>query len=102
MTSSACATSTYQPQPNVAGGPSRLQPCDAGWMSHRTMMTVPAEATRIGVARAAPRSTPSCPGRAAVRKPETIGAATGATQLQPGHGAGHEPLPGAIGLPVEA
>jgi hypothetical protein len=44
---------------------------------HRTTVTVPVVAALIGVARPAPRSTPSCPGRSAVRNLETIGASTG-------------------------
>jgi hypothetical protein len=49
-------------------------------MLQRTTVTVPEEAAWIGVPRGAPRSTPSWPGRAGVRKPDTIGARTGATQ----------------------
>jgi hypothetical protein len=46
----------------------------------RTTVTMPDEAAWIGVPRAAPRSTPSWLGRLAVRKPDTTGASTGATQ----------------------
>src|SRR6266487_1541015 len=72
--------STYQPQPGVCGEPSRSQPWLAGTTLHRTVVTTPEEAAWIGVPRAAPRSTPSWPGRLAVRKPDTTRARTGATQ----------------------
>src|SRR6266508_1269791 len=72
--------STYQPQPGVCGEPSRSQPCSGGEMLQRTTVTVPEEAAWIGVPRGAPRSTPSWLGRSGMRKPDTIGARTGATQ----------------------
>src|SRR6266536_1130524 len=72
--------STYQPQPGVCGEPSRSQPWLAGTTLHRTVVTTPEEAAWIGVPRAAPRSTPSWPGRLALRKPDTTRARTGATQ----------------------
>src|SRR4051794_7314652 len=74
------STSTYQPQPGGWGEPSRSQPCSTSVMLQRTTVTTPADAAWIGVPRAAPRSTPSWVGRSGVRKPDTIGARTGATQ----------------------
>src|SRR2546423_15622289 len=81
MMLSACLISTYQPQPRIDGEPSWPQPHQApaavlAWQ--RTSVTTPPAAARIGGPRAAPRSTPSWGGRSRVRKPEMIGATTGA------------------------
>src|SRR5688572_2760020 len=76
--------STYQPQPGVDGDPSRSQPWLAGTTLHRTTTTTPADAARIGVPRAAPRSTPLCIGRPGVRNPDTTGARTGAIHSHSG------------------
>src|SRR6266511_1882994 len=76
-TPAACSMSTYQPQPGVSGDPSTSQPWLSGTMLHRTTVTTPAAAALMEVPRAAPRSTPSCVGRSAVLKPDTIGAITG-------------------------
>src|SRR4051794_8504882 len=71
----ACCTSTYQPQPLSVRLPSTSQlPAET---LQTTRITVPAAAARIGVYRAAPRSTPSCDGRSLVRKPLTSPAPTG-------------------------
>src|SRR5262249_29633265 len=83
MTLSAWVISTYQPQPRIDGEPSRSQPHHApevvnAW--HRTSVTMPPAAARIGVPRAAMRSTPSWVGRDGVRNPDPIAAVTGATQ----------------------
>src|SRR5256885_14047803 len=83
MMLSACLISTSQPQPRIDGEPSWSQPHQApaavlAWQ--RTSVTTPPAAARIGVPRAAPGSTPSWVGRSGVRKPEMIGATTGAVQ----------------------
>src|SRR5258705_1492130 len=94
MMPSALARSTYQPQPMVwLTSPSRSQPQEPPsrvLALQVAVSTVPALAATMTVLRAAPRSTPSWPGRSAVRQPDTIGACTGWVQapdapgMQPG------------------
>src|SRR5688572_20483226 len=76
--------STYQPQPLTLGLPSVAQPVV---LSHLTMITVPADAARTGVSRAAIRSTPACSRPSAPRGPNPE-----PTSKRPfGNGSAHPP-----------
>src|SRR3954464_13415573 len=73
-----CWTSAYQPHPLRLRLPSTSQLLVDTLQT--TRITVPAAAAWIGVFPTAPRATPSCGGRSAVRYPLTRCAATGSIQ----------------------
>src|SRR6185369_3277318 len=83
MTLSACRISTHHPHPTTCSDPSRSQPYqapEARCALHSATITMPEAAARIGVPRAAARSTPLWVGRSGVRQPELIRATAGTVQ----------------------
>src|SRR4051812_733878 len=109
--SPAWRISAYQPHPPSPGYPSLSHGMaapvggpDLPATLHTTLTTTPPEAARITVPRAAPRSTPSWPGRSPVRNPDPTGAGTGFVHpvalIGAGRHSGNVPPPKALTMAV--